>query len=309
MKGIFYSIIAVLFVAPLVMLTLANLGFYQTGSETATTKIVGDRLAAYTKSVDSDIPRALDIMTKRSISAVIVYIETKGTPVNDSAALLGELITNGTIYGNLSSTDFTVTSWASLLKQKGEVYGFSTDVRVLNIRFYSIDSYNIGAEITLSVNATNPAANMELYRVYNRSVPVSIEGFNDPLYTLKTNGVLKRTIRAPNFTVSGVANFDSAAANQLYMPSPEGSGFLDRLEGRLRGSGKYNISSNVTGLESVVYIPSLQANGVAIKHGQTTIDYLYFDTASYPGLQVNLSSYNWLKIGSAHASTYNITIV
>ncbi len=309
MKGIFYSIIAILFITPLVMITLANLNFYQTKSETITTNIVGNKLAAYSKSIDSDIPRAMDIMAKRSISAAIAYVETEGKPVNNSAASLSELITNGTLYGNVSSADFTVASWASLVKQKGELYGFETDVRVLNISFFSVDSYTVGVEITLSVNATNPAAAMELYRIYNRSVPVSIEGFNDPLYTLKTNGVLKRTIRAPNFTVSGVANFDIAVSRQLYMPSSEGPGFLDRLEGRLRASGTYNTTSSVTGLESVVYIPSMQANGVAIKQGQTTIDYLYFDTASYPGLQVNQSSYNWLKIDGVHASTYNITIV
>jgi len=310
MRGIFYSTIALLFIMPLVLLTFANLAFYQTSTEEKTTKIVGDRLAAYIKSIDDDLPRALNIMAKRAVTETIIYIETNGIPLNDSANVLKELITNGTIYGNKSSIDdFNVVSWAAILKQKGELYGFNTNVKVLDIKFYSINSYNIGVEINLSVNATHPASGMELYRVYNSVVPVQIEGFNDPLYTLKTNGLLKKNIKAPNITVSGVANFDIAVTEGFYMPSPEGPNFLERLEGKTRSSDKYNISNLVTGLESVVYLPVLQANGIPVKGNQTNIDYLYFDVASYSGYQVNQSAYSWLKIDPAHASTYNITTI
>ena len=158
--------------------------------------------------------------------------------------------------------------------------------------------------MSVSVNASNPSADMQLYRIFKATVPVSIEGLDDPLYTLKTNGVLKRAIKKPNITISGAQNFDVAVGQGFYMSSNQGAGFLDRLEGRLTPSGKYDSG----GLESIVYTPSLQANGIIVKPGQTDIDYLYFDSAAYPGSPVNQSSYSWLRIDAQHAATYNITL-
>src|SRR3972149_11551786 len=301
-KGIFYSVIAMLFIAPLVLLVTSDLNTKQD----VKTKIIGDRLIAYSASIDEDLPRALAIMAKRALTEAIIYMDTNGTAFGDSAAVLKELMINGTLGGNASNANFTVSLWASILQQKGQLYGFNSDIKVLNLSFSSIDSYTVGVTINISVNATNPGASMELYRISRSTIPVSIEGLDDPIYTLKTNGILKRPVKRPNITVSGEPAFDAAVSNGFYMPSPEGAGFLDRMEGRLRPSGKYGASQ---GLESVVYIPFLQANGITIKPTQTNIDYLYFDPAAYPGSPVNQSSFSWLKIDAAHAGTYNISLM
>lgn len=307
MKGIFYSTISVLLVLPLVMLAFVNTSFYQSESELETTKMAADKLASFTESVNNDLSRAVEIMAKRSITAAIVHVETTGQPLNDSGDALSELMENGTINGNGSLTDFTVTSWSDILRQKGEGFGFNTSIVILNVSFFSINSYNVGVFIAVRVNVTNPAASMEFHKTYTATIPISIEGFNDPLYALNTNGILKRNIMAPTGPVSGSGNFDNAVENGFYMASQNGAGLLDRLEGRTHGSGKYNISTSMSGLESVVFLPSLQANGITIKPDETTIDYLYFDPASYSGSQVNQSVYSWLKIDSAHASIYNLT--
>ena len=308
MRGIFYSFAAMLFIIPLIMLSLAGMNYYSSGSETATSKIMGDKLLAFSKSVDNDMPRALEIMAKNAISSAVIYVETNGTALTDSGDVLQELFENGTIYGTASETNFTVSSWVIQLTQKGVNYGFDTDIAVKNITFLSIDSYNIKLVAEISVNATNTQAGIGIYRVYTAEIPVSIEDFNDPLYTLGTNGVIKRSIRSTEMNLSGAANFDVAVGSAFYMPSAEGAGFLDRLEGRTRNSGKYN-TTQICGLESVVYIPTLQANGMPIRTNQTDIDYMYFDTGTYSGYGVNQSSYGWLKIDSGHAAVYNLTLI
>jgi len=106
-----------------------------------------------------------------------------------------------------------------------------------------------------------------------------------------------------------LVNFDKAVEEGFYMPSSDGAGFLDRLEGRLQGSGKYNTTNETTGLESIVFIPTLQANGFIIRDNQTTVDYLYFDASSNPGYRVNQTQYNWLRMDIEHANTYNITTI
>lgn len=297
MKGVFYSAIVLILLVPLVMLAATNINLYQHDSERIKTRVISGKLAAFTKSIESDMPHSIDIISKRSIGRAVVYVETNGA-LNDSALILRELMINGTLNGS-GSSNFTLTSWALLLRQKGELYGFDTEIRIINVSFSYNNSYNIGVEVGIEVNATK--ADMALYRIYKTTAFVSIEGFDDPLYTLKTNGILKRTVKSPNMTITG-QGFDDAVRYGFYMPSSEGPGFLDRLEGRLR-NGKYGN----TGLESVVYLPSLQANGLAIKEDQSNIDYLYFDPTIYPGTAMNQSFYSWLRIDSTHMAVYNIS--
>jgi hypothetical protein len=307
-KGLFYSMITILLVMPLVLIAISNINFNESEIEIAAAKVAGGKMVSFTESIDDDMPRALDIMAKRAITQAVVHLETNGTAFADSSAALEELISNGTLYGQLTDTNFTVTTWTFQLADKGRKYGLDTSVGVLDTRFYSLDSGHVGVELSILVNVSNSYANMSLYRVYNKTIAVQIEGFNDPVYTLNTNGILKRSIKFPNITVSGVQNFDSAVTYKFFMPSSDGASFLDRMEGRLRSSGKYNLTGAVTGLETVVSLPELQANGFTIKSGQSDMDYLYFDPAAYPGSPVVNSTHSWLRIDPAHAATYNITL-
>jgi len=307
MRGFFYSIIAFLLVTPLIMLTISELSSYETRSGSLTTKIIGDKLISYAKSIENDLPRSNSIMSKRALAQSIIYIETTGQPLNDSVSALRELMINGTIYGNGSSTDFTVSSWAAQIEAKGRQYGFETYVNVVNISFSEADSYNISAKTAILVNVSYPAAKMYLYRVYNATTIINLMDFNDPLYTLKTNGVIKRSIKPAPSNISGASSLDTAIAEGYYMQSQNGPSFLDRLEGRVTASGRYNTSAS--GLESVVYLPVLQANGFSINESQSDVDYLYFSGSSYPGYAVNQSAYSWLKIDTTHAAEYNLTLV
>jgi hypothetical protein len=309
MKGVFYSLAAVLFITPLIILAMANMAYINSEPGIKTSKIIGDKLASYSKSISNDMPRAIDIMAKRSIGSAVVYVETTGMPLTSSQDVLSELIENGTIYGAGSPTNFTLSSWTSALRAKGMLYGFNTQISVMNIKFYSVDSYTIAVNVVIGLNSTYPAENMGLYRIYNTTIPIVIEGFDDPIYTFGTNGILKREIRLPGANVSGPAGFDLSITQGSYMPSLSGAGFLDRMEGRLVNSGKYNRTEGAAGLESVVYIPDLQANGIIIKPGQSDIDYMYFNSSSQQGSAVNQSSYSWLRIDNDHATTYNLTLV
>lgn len=295
--------IAILLIMPLVLIAISNINFNEAELDMAATRVSGEKLAAFTKSINDDMPRALEIMSKRALTEAVIRIENSGTPLADSSATLSELITNGTIEGQPTGTNFTVTIWTTLLAQKGQQYGFDTKVNVIGTRFYSMDSEHIAAEVSISVNTSNSNAKMGLYRIYNTTVAVPIEGLDDPLYTLKTNGILKRTVSFPNLTVSGYAPFDSAVTNEFYMPS-SGPNFLDRMEGRLISSGKYGAG----GLETVVFLPDLQSNGLTVKNSQSVIDYLYFDSAVYSGQTVVNSTYTWLKIDPVHAAIYNLTL-
>ena len=115
MRGIFYSVIIILFTFPLLFLSAMYVDSIKTASEGFTTKAVSDKMVSFAKSVDSDLPRATKIIARRSVEANIQYIEIYGTPLDDAEKRITEAIMNGTFYGNTTVLDnFTLTSWSKL---------------------------------------------------------------------------------------------------------------------------------------------------------------------------------------------------
>ena len=306
MKGIFYSTITVLFVLPMLFFASVYLDSLKTSGEGAIAKAVGDKLLSFSRSVDSDLPRAMDIIVKRSVGANVDYIEVHGQPLDNAKSRIAESMINGTVFGNSTNlNNFTITIWANIISMKGSSYGLASNVSVISTDITPLDSYHIGVGMVISANISEPKSETSLYRIYNTTIAVSIEGQIDPLYLLNTNGLLKRAIQAPNITVYGAANVDSAVARAYYMQSDAGPTFFDRLEGRL--SNSYNQTG--IGLEAFVYLPELQANGLPVKTDQSSIDYIYFNPSSITGQAVNGSAYNWLRLNSQQAAKYGVTLI
>ena len=307
MKGIFYSTITLIFIVPIVFFAFVYLDAARSAAEGSTAKAIGDKIISFSKSVDSDLPRTMDIVVKRSVEANVKYIEENGVPLDNAEARITEAMTNGTVFGNSTVlNNFTITSWANTLNAKGGRYGFNTNIGIISINITPLDSYTIVVGVIISVNVSHPTGETSLYRVYDTEIPVSIEGQIDPLYMLNTNGLLKRTIEPPNITVYGAANFDAAVAREYYMQSQGGPSFLDRLEGRL--VSKYANATNI-GLETFVFVPELQANGLTVKPNQNSIDFLYFNSSTHSGQQVNSSAYSWLRLNNEQAARYGVTLI
>jgi hypothetical protein len=307
MRGIFYSATAILFIVPILLFTFSYLNSSDAGSATLVTKTLGDKLASYTGSINEDLPRASDIIVGRAVETAITYVDVSGQPLDNAEARLQEIMINGTIGGNSTSQLFTFTEWVSQIRAKGNNFGFNTNVSVASITVRPLDSYRINVTVGIMVNVSDRSQKMRLYRIYYTQVPVSVVGMSDPLYTMKTNGLIKRIITAPNITVSGTANFDRAVDERFYMPSAAGPSFLDRLEGRTTIAGAYENFTGI-GLETVVDLPQLQANGLEIRGNQSAVDYIYFSAPANQGYPVSGSDHAWLRMDSAHALTYNITI-
>jgi hypothetical protein len=307
MRGIFYSATVILFIVPILLFTFAYLNSSDAGSKTLVTKTMGEKLASYTNSINEDLPRASDIIAGRSLETAITYVDVSGQPLADAEEILREIMINGTIQGNSTGQFFTFSSWVSQIRTKGNNFGFNTNVTMSSIVVKPLDTYRINVTIGIMVNVSDRSQRMQLNRIYYTSIPISIDGFTDPLYTIKTNGLIKREINPPNITVSGLQNFDKATTDRFYMPSSEGASFLDRLEGRTTISDDYENFTNI-GLETIVDLPQLQANGLSVKTNQSAIDYMYFDSIGQPGYAVNNSIHAWLRVDANHATVYNITI-
>lgn len=309
MKGIFYSVIVIMMIAPIVMYIVLYLGTTETQVEEISAKIKGDKMISYSKSVEQDLVRVLDITAKISISAAVSYIDMNGIPLNNSNDRLIEIMENGTIYGSefalLDSN--SLKDWIAEVEAKSNNYGFHTKINVIYINITPYDSFNLLLSALVSVNITDNRA-MKIYKIYNQTNIISIEGLEDPLYGLETNGLLKR--KFTRGTINSTEDLDNAVANHLYINSTQGASFLDRLEGSLTTSSKYsNMTSNQIGLETIVYLPDLSGAGLHVKTDQTNVDYLYFNESTFIGYPVNNTGYSWLKIDEEHASIYNVDLI
>jgi len=310
-KGIFYSIVTLLFLVPLILYATTYLDITSAQLEYKKTKITGEKLSAYVESINSDLPRALEIIGKQSVAAAIAQIDYSGTPLDDANNRIIEVMMNGTIYSRPTNlTNSTLPSWVNAAIFKGVRYGFETNITIKNLSVNAYDSFHVLLRATIIVNSTESSRTMRLDKTYNEDLVLSIEGFEDTIYTLNTNGLLTRTIKKANITVSGATAVDTAVAQKLYMSSNDGPSFLDRLEGRLSTSSKYSSQTpNIIGLETLIYLPEISYVGVPIKTSQSVIDHYYFGSSAHAGSLVEDSSYDWLRLDASHAAFYGVTLV
>ncbi|MCX6818781.1 MAG: hypothetical protein NT129_02150 [Candidatus Aenigmarchaeota archaeon] len=309
MRGVFYSAIVMMLIAPIVMYIILYMDVAETNLNEISTKIKGDKMADYARSIDQDLPRMLEISSKRSIGSAISYIDMNGEPLDNADERLREMIMNSTIYGSgfgLLGTG-SIKNWAEAIETNGRSYGFNTTITVLDINVTPYDSFNILLSATIYVNISDNKG-MEVNRKYNQKIIISVEGFEDPLYGLETNGLIKR--KFVRSLINDLSSLDTAVGNWLYINSTNGASFLDRLEGRLTTSDKYRaMTTKQIGLETIVYLPDLSSLGLTIKSGQSDVDYLYFDSVGHVGYPVNNSGYSWLKLDDEHADIYGVELI
>ncbi|MFH1442571.1 MAG: hypothetical protein ABIG96_00905, partial [Candidatus Micrarchaeota archaeon] len=191
----------------------------------------------------------------------------------------------------------------------GGRYGFNTNITALYLNVTPYDSFNLIFYMLLFINSTDPEGTISIARTYNESYLLSIEGLDDLLYPLSTNGFVKRTISKAYFPVDNSSNVDIAVATEVYLSSVEGGSFMDRMEGEPLLQEKYSsMSPNAIGLEGFVNLQRLSQIGLTIKDNQSDLDFLYFSNMSVLGCNVQNSTYSWLKLDAGNATKYGVTV-
>jgi len=300
MKGIVYSVIVMVILTPIIISSITYLGSVRTYGEEITVKIRGNEFSNFANSISYDLPRIVDITGKTAITAAVNYVDINGSGIDNSELRLKELVLQETIYSQKSPSMNTspILTWINRTISKGRDYGFESNIRIESLEIRQYDSFNIAFDITLTVNITDRTGKMEINRRFNRTVLVSIEGFDDPLYTLETNGYIKRKIKRNNLTIYGISTADYAIQHRFYMACTDGPEFLDRLEGKFTPSEK--------GIETFVDLSDLSIVGIPVNTGESIIDHQYFDLVPDPGNIIAGSSYSWFKLDDEHRSLYGL---
>lgn len=311
MKGQFYSIMIALFVIPILALIL----FYSqiTTPQNIATSIRSDELQYFSKSIEEDLSRFLQINGKRALVAAANVSMTSGAGLDNASMRLIEVIKNGTLYGNKIFADQkNLSEWEKNISDIASGSGFTinfTSVSNTSVDVTQNDSFSVLFSVTLyNVNISDATAGMGIFKNISVSSAVSIEGIDDPIFPIKTNGTVFRIIKKSPFNKianpsTDLSNLTSNINNRYYHSSTNGASYLDRLEGKVNLSLQYQ----PYGLESFVYLPEF----VIANPSLSDLDYQYWNNTHGYLLNNSVQSQNpalpsWFRIGSLTDNDYGL---
>jgi hypothetical protein len=195
MRGQFYSIIAIFVTIPIVFfisLYVASQG----GESGVYEKIVSDQIHQVERSVENDFGKAIVTSGKRAMIAGDDYVVMNGQPMSNAVSGMKELMENGTIYGNESMlmVNNTISNW--IAKIIAVAVNFDVNISYSGLQISGNNSFNLKASANINVSVADDLGIARVDRLnqyYEALVP--IEGAEDPVFSLKTNGVITRSIK------------------------------------------------------------------------------------------------------------------
>jgi hypothetical protein len=212
-KGFLYSVMALMLVLPSII--LVTYYFSSTGHQASDfiAKIRAEELNDVLKSMPIDLERSLSVSTMHAILYATQTVATSGSGFSNSEVRIAEMVSNGTLdgvevpvlQGDVGDPCDTVRCWrdAYLASATKSGYDYSIQVKTVDVRPY--DSWSVNTTAFVSVSLNDSRAGMSVTRNITVSSIVSIAGFEDPLYVLKTQGKVPRLINKstnPKITVA-----------------------------------------------------------------------------------------------------------
>ncbi|MBN2203224.1 MAG: hypothetical protein JW700_03510 [Candidatus Aenigmarchaeota archaeon] len=265
MKGILYTLMISLMLIPILALVI----FYSQTSQIRDidTDIRANELEYFSKSIERDLERFIEINGKRALISAVSKIVVNGTPLDDAQMRLGEMMVNGTLFGEPSPLvdESNLMFWQDRINEIADSSGFIVDFENIQIYINQSDSFNLMFNVNISINISDKLEVMGVLKNISTSVPVSIEGVEDPMFPLNTYGRVVRFIRQSN--VSKQTQYYAQGANASGFVTGEAfvidstqltSSFSDKILVTDSISGKEAIASGFLGVvsEGDINIPS-----------------------------------------------------
>lgn len=219
-KGVGFSIIVVIIALTLVsFIALQRSVAYRQREKLFVEARINDINNLYESAV-RDVNKALEIITRRAIATCISYVITEGEGLDQADFRIEELVLNGTLYGNPKALmeNSTLPDWINRIEQVGNVKGYDIDLVFYDFKIKPYDSWNLLIESKLTINITDQQGVASIIRNVDIEKKVPITGFEDPIYSLNTNGratnIISKTPYDGNFTILLVSG--SGSGNWVY---------------------------------------------------------------------------------------------
>jgi hypothetical protein len=147
-------------------------------------------------SIIRDLGKILEIIVQRAMVVCFNNVSASGVPLSEANETLKELVLYGTMNGTeeLLMENATFPYWVGKIEAAGALKGFNINIIPKTLWIKPYDSFNLIVVTEVEINITDQHDVAGLSRSIKIEKLVSIEGMEDPLYPLKTSGLMSNVI-------------------------------------------------------------------------------------------------------------------
>jgi len=306
-RGVFYTILSIMFVSFAVFIVTQKTGDYRYTDEMSIIQTRVYSMDAFLDDIEDDLQRELYITGYRSISSLVEYIISYGEFIDDIDFRFQEAFMNGTINNEtiVLMVNNTFPDWLERVTNQGKKMGVFMNMTISNIQLYHVSPWFVNVSADFAFNITDMANTAKWNRTLSLKSKIDIHGFEDPLYIINSLGrmtnFINNTSFEGNYTTGSGASFDpdnllNHTLGSYYATHNDAPSFLMRFEN--------NLSASPYGIESMVNLPELQSQGLDI-YEKCVLDYIYWSGSSPTSYQVNKMPL-WFRIDSSHITKYQV---
>lgn len=296
-RGMFFTLITI----SVLSLLAASYSFYSYFDDRSSVDSRIESLNRNILSMQEDFERKLYIAGFRIILVYEKRIAESGNYISDVESTFQEVFFDGTIEGSLDEEEQTLLSGVLF---EDIIGGLQSNLEEVNLDFifenpevfvFQEDPWNIRVRLVgdMRIEDLSGLANWEKETEIVAVIPVS--HFEDPFYVVGSRGVApRRVIQSPyTFDFGDLTNITNHLEGKYYVSSSLAPSFLMRLEG--------NFSSDINGVESLVYLPDLSE-----QKDKSIVDYIYFSSSNPESNSIS-GMPSWVKLDEVHRNFYNLT--
>lgn len=227
-KGQMYSLIVIVIIITIVPFFTAYLHSAQSSKSGIAERIVSDQMHQGAVFIERDMEKAMEISVKRALFSAINRVVTNGTCLDNPAARIKELVENGTLYGteNALMENNTITEWVERILAVDT--SFRTLLNYSNFTVENYDGFNLRVSASMVLNMSDTRGTARIDRALQKTVIVSVESMEDPVFPMNSNGFVTRIITEcpysePAIRTEGIdahGNCTGNATFDLNTPSP-----------------------------------------------------------------------------------------
>ncbi|MFH1365691.1 MAG: hypothetical protein ABIH28_03845 [archaeon] len=292
-KAMFFTLFALV----LLSLFLISSTLYIVISDRDSTSKRIETMNGFVFSVEQNLPRQIYISGYREIFLLEKQIADTGEYISELNSKFEELFYNGSI-SQIEQEIMLGATFSDInnsINEKAKKMNMNADISSPSISFTQEDPWNVkitfNSRLLLKDNAGLASwdKNLEIISY------IPIVNFGDPLYIVSTNGKVTNKINKTIYESFEIPNLILHNQKMYYKASTTAPSFLDRLQG-------IN-NANENGIESLVYLPALSQQGIAIKD-KSCVDYIYF-SSNNPAFQPIDGMPSWFKLDIGHLGDYS----
>lgn len=303
-KGVFFTLISILLVVILIVLFFGkNSGYFRDRQESVEIRIT--TMNDFMQDFYNDAQRAVYISTFRSFIAMEDWLSRTGYYVNDTEDMFRVVFMTGAINGTQQDVmdDSTFMDYERKVNSIAGRIDINMSVNVTDVIIEHDTPWTLNVTLDMEVIAQDKRGLVTWNDNKSLVTQVQIIELRDPLFAIGTLGRVPQTIlRSPydEFVVAGsTTNLERFVNNSYYINSTRAPSFLMRFEG--------NLSPSPYGIESVVDLADLSAQGMSVGVNRSVIDFIYFNGTEHTAVICDVQNMpSWYALDQESYTLYEI---